>query len=199
MRRAFTLIEILVVLTIIATLGGLVSTLVTTSTGQAHRMECSHNVRQLVGLLEFTGSRRYPAASGPALLHYLVLRGELAGDDALQLLFCPGDFEESLEQAGGEVGVMAIAKGEAFAHATSYAGRALTESGCRASPSANRAVVLLSDDSDDHHHGKGIVVGLTGGTVRWRDKIDAYKLGRDDAITIGSSSTVEELRCLRSE
>lgn len=199
MRRAFTLIEILVVLTIIATLGGLVSTLVTTSTNQSHRMECSHNVRQLVGLLEFTGSRRYPAVNGPELLHYLVLRGELAGADALQLLFCPGDFEESLEQAGGEAGVTAIAKGEDFARATSYAGRALKEPGCHASRSANKAVVLLSDDSDDHHHGKGMVVGLTGGSVRWRDKIDDYKLGRDETIAVGSSSAVEELRCLRRE
>jgi len=198
--RAFTLIEILVVLTIIATLAGMISALVISARQKSNRTECLHNVRQLVGMLETTGASRYPKLAGPALILSLVQRGEIQGRDQLDLLFCPGDPHESLRDAGGEAAYEGLrAETGGLAHLTSYAARAMTDPACIVSKSPSRSVVLIADDSEDHHDGKGIVVGLTGGVAKFRDKVDDYGLARDTPLAVGSESDREELRCLRAD
>jgi hypothetical protein len=59
--------------------------------------------------------------------------------------------------------------------------------------------VLICDDSEDHHGGKGIVVGLSDGTAKWRGKVDFYGLDEETPLPVGAGSPVEELVCLRAE
>jgi prepilin-type N-terminal cleavage/methylation domain-containing protein len=196
-QRGFTLIEILVVMAILATLAGMVSLITIGAQRRAIRMECTQHVQQLAGLLE--ASDRYPDAAGANLLLYLVRKGQVAGKDALGALFCPGDARESLALAGGEQAYegLDLARRE-HGHLTSYAGRDQSDPERRAKKGA-MAVVLLADDSEDHHFGEGVVVGLSGGGARWRDKVDDYGMSKDAPLLVGPGSSEPELACLRSD
>jgi prepilin-type N-terminal cleavage/methylation domain-containing protein len=205
MRRTretgFTLVEILVVITIIATIAGLVAVLIPKALEMQARQKCIDNLRNITGLLAGTESRRYPEHAGPNLILYLVKKGDLTGRDSLESLFCPGDHEESFKQAGGEAayeGLDLKRKGE-YGHLTSYAGRDQTRADTAARRGSMRAVVLVADDSEDHHFNKGVCVGLTGGTARWRDKVEYYELDGDTPLIVGEGSEVEELTCLRTD
>ena len=200
-ERGFTLIEILVVITIIGVLAGMVTLLIGPSRFMATKTECQNNVRGITGLLEVAHPSRYPSHSGPDLILYLVTTGSVVGQDQLEALFCPGDMNESFEDAGGEQAYadLDLAKSGSRGHLTSYAGRDQETVEHRAKKGAGRTMVLLADDSEDHHDGKGIVVGLTGGIAKWRDKVDRYKMSIDDPLEVGPNSTVEELKALIAE
>ena len=166
---------------------------------QRNKVDCMNNVRQLTSLLEIT-SRRYPRHSGPNLLLYLVKKGDLQGEDPIKLLFCPGDKNESFRRTGGVRAYRDIdlrKRGE-YGSLTSYAGRDQLNANCITRKGAARAVVLVCDDSEDHHENRGMVVGLTGGAVKWRDKVRDYGIG-GKRITVGEGSIVEELKCLRAD
>jgi len=199
-EAGMTLIEILVVITIIATIAGMATVLI--RVGQEHRIRyaCIQHVSQIVGMLEATPDR-YPQHDGPNLVLYFVKKGEIAGKDGLDLLFCPGDLDESLAQAGGVEAYRNLdlsLKGE-YGHLTSYAARAMTDRDCRVPRGTPVPTVLVADDSEDHHFGKGLVVGLTGGAAKYRDKVDDYEMDRETPLFVGEGSIVEELVCLRSE
>jgi hypothetical protein len=163
-----------------------------------HGPGCVCNVRNIVGLLEF-GSK-YPKKSGLNLVLYLVEKGDLQGEDRLDLLFCPGDKKESLEKAGGAEAYrnLDLTVHGKYGHLTSYAFRSPLEE-ADAAREQGRPLVLVCDDSEDHHGGRGFVVGLTGGAAKWRDKVDDWGLDRSTHVEVGKNSVVEELRCLRSE
>lgn len=200
-RCGFTLIEILVVMAIIAAIAGLVTVSISKANRKAAIVQCVSNVRDLASLLESAQDGRYPEYDGASLVLYLVSKGDLQGPDALEKLFCPGDLEESLDRAGGEaayVGLDPARTGE-YGGLTSYAGRRQRDRACRASKNNPRPTVLLCDDSEDHHQHMGIVVGLTSGAAKFRDKFNDYKLGREDAILIGEGSNVDELTCLQAD
>jgi hypothetical protein len=165
----------------------------------AMKTECMANVRNIVGLLEF--SQRYPAYSGPNLILYLVKKGEIEGEDRLNLLFCPGDKNESLKMAGGVEAYVDLDLGKRgeYGHLTSYAGRDQLDKLCTAKKGSRKTLVLVCDDSEDHHDGQGFVVGLTGGAAKWRDKIDDWSLDPQTRVEVGAESVIEELQCLRSE
>lgn len=196
-QRGFTLIEILVVITIIAALAGLVVPLVLEAQRKQVQAVCTDHVRQIVGLLE--SAERYPTASGANLVLYLVQKGQIEGRDMLEVLFCPGDHREGLESAGGEQAYrdLDLARQE-YGHLTSYAGRDQSRPELRAARGAG-AVVLIADDSEDHHYGRGVVVGLTGGVAKWRDKVDDYHMKKDTELVVGPGSAQPELACLRAD
>jgi len=200
-NRAFTLIEVLVVVTILATIAGMVTVMIPVALERGNRTQCINNVRSLVGMLEADGGFRYPNRNGPALLMHLVARGKMAGRDQLGTLFCPGDLDESLDEAGGAEVYrgLKISDEQEFGSMTSYAARAQAEKKHRTRKGSVPAAVLIADDSADHHRNEGVVVGLTGGSATWRDKMDDYGLAVDAALTVGEDSNVEELRALRAE
>ncbi len=190
--KGFTLIELLVVIAILATLAGLTTVLIGTGTEAANRQACVHHVRELVGVLETLDSARYPNHTGPNLLLFLVHHGSIAGKDGLALLFCPGDLNEGLEECGGEKAYENLdLTRHSYGHLTSYA--ATNE---RLPKGMMPPRILVADDSADHHNGKGIVVGLTGGAAKWRDRIKDYGLTKKDEIVVGEGSPIEELACL---
>ncbi len=59
-QRGFTLIEILVVVTIIGVLAGLVVVLIPKSQAEAAKLDCMNNIRQMVGLIEANSATKYP-------------------------------------------------------------------------------------------------------------------------------------------
>jgi prepilin-type N-terminal cleavage/methylation domain-containing protein len=199
-EAGMTLIEILVVISIIATIAGMATVLLSVGHAKRDEIACIQHVSQLVGLVESTPGR-YPQHDGPNLLLYFVKKGEIAGKDGLELLFCPGDLEENLTRAGGVEAYRHLdlaLKGE-YGHLTSYAGRAMTDRECRVARGTPIPTVLVADDSEDHHDGRGIVVGLSGGATKFRDKVDDYGMDRDTPLFVGEDSMVEELVCLRSD
>jgi len=202
--KGFTKVEVLTLVGIMAVLVALAIVLlqpvcVSQTKFSAQRTECMSNVMNIVGLLEF--GAKYPVQSGPNLILYLVKKGEIDGEERLNLLFCPGDKEESLKLAGGVEAYLDLDltfQGE-HGHLTSYAGRNQFDKENAARKQSPKTLVLICDDSEDHHDGRGFVVGLTGGAVQWRDKVDDWDLPRDAHVKVGADSVVEELRCLRSE
>ena len=197
---AFTLIEVLVVIAIIATLAGLVVALVPRALFQRDVVLCTARQRDLVGLLTDTSTGRLPHLGGPTLILTLVQRGDLAGRDALEGLFCPGDTLEDLRAVGGEAAYDKLdpAQSGDYRAFTSYAARDLTDPANRFNR-GSKAVVLTCDDSEDHHDRRGVVVGMSNGVAKWRDKLDDYELTRASELAIGPDSAAEELRCLRAD
>lgn len=199
-QKGFTLIEILVVVTIIGVLAGLVVVLIPKGQFEAQKTDCLNNCKNLAGMLEAAAAgKQYPRYSGPNLLLYFVVRGEMEGEDNLGLLFCPGDANESLEQAGGVEAYADIdlkKRGE-YDALTSYAGRDQQNAACAAKTGSSKTMVLLCDDSEDHHGDKGFCVGLTGGAARWRHKFDNWELDVKTSVKVGEDSAVPELQCLR--
>jgi len=199
-HEGFTLIEILVVVTIIGVLAGLVVVLIPRGQFEAQKVDCMNNVRNISNLIENTKQQRYPSYAGANLILYLVNKGELVGKDNLKLLFCPGDANESLEQAGGVDAYKDIdLQRREYDKLTSYAGRDQLNPECAAKKGGAEPVVLVCDDSEDHHDKKGFVVGLTGGAAKWRHKVDDYSLRHDAPVEVGEGSPVPELVCMRVE
>jgi len=198
-QRGFTLIEILVVVTIIGVLAGLVVVLIPKGQFEAQKTECMSNIRNIVGLLEF--GKRYPEKSGPNLILYLVKKREIEGEDRIGLLFCPGDLGESLKRAGGIEAYedLDLTKQGEYGHLTSYAGRDQLNKLCAAKKGSSKTFVLVCDDDEEHHDGKGFVVGLNGGAAKWREKFEDYDIDPKKVVEIGEGSEVEELQCLLGE
>ncbi len=203
-HKGFTLIEILVVVTIIGVLAGLVVVLIPKSQFEQRKLGCINNCRNLAGMLEARGTEagKYPILSGPNLLLYFVVKREIdhKSTDRLGILFCPGDASESLEQAGGLSAYekLDLNKTGQYGDLTSYAANDQKNGSCAAKP-GGREKVLLCDDDEEHHDGKGFVVGLTGGTAKWWDKYDKWKVAIETKMEVGEGSEQEEFQCLRAE
>ncbi len=201
-RRGFTLIEILVVVTIIGVLAGLVVVLIPKSQAEAAKLDCMNNIRQMVGLIEANSATRYPNYGGPNPLLYLVKKGDLVGEKRLKALFCPGDIKDTYDSAGGNPDAfknLDLDKKGEYGDLTSYAGRNQWDKACRAKKGEMESIILVCDDSDDHHGGKGFVVGYNGGSAEWQDKVDHWKMDFDTVVEIGENSSIEALKCLIAE
>ncbi len=199
-RMGLTVWEILVVAIAITVIFLLVVALLPVnghSPGGRDRLDCMNNVRMLVGLLEAANTAGYPPHSGPNLILYLVKTGDIfAREDYLEVLFCPGDKKESLELAGGAGAYDAVDLGSRKnGHLTSYAGRNQDDTSCRAT-GESADLILICDDSEDHHRGRGLMVGFGGGWVRWRSKVDDYRMDESAVLTLGPDSPIDELKCL---
>jgi len=200
-QKGFTLIEILVVVTIIGVLAGLVVVLIPKGQFEAKKTECMSNVKNIVGML--TIERDYPTKYGGVnLILQLIKRGKLEGEDSLKILFCPGDKSNTWDDAGGMEAygsTMDVKKKGEYDHLSSYAGRDQTNKACRASSGAAKQVILVCDDSEDHHDAKGYVVGLTGGAAKWRHKFDDWEVDMKTPVLIGEGSQIKELECMRGD
>jgi len=201
-QKGFTLIEILVVVTIIGVLAGLVVVLIPRGQREQVKIQCTNNVRGITNLLTVAKSGALPPHGGADLILYLVMKNEISAkdEDALKTLFCPGDQNESFEKAGGKeiYSKLDLNRPGVSGHLTSYAGRDQLRTGCAAKLGGD-AVVLVCDDSDDHHFKLGFVVGLSNGATKFRDKVDDWKISVDTEVSVGEGSDVPELTCLKAD
>lgn len=200
-QKGFTLIEILVVVTIIGVLAGLVVVLIPKGKEKANQLDCTNNVKQLCGTLITLGGSTLPSHGGVNLMLYLYAKGELKREeDNLKLLFCPGDLNERWKDTGG-VAVyekVDISKEGEYGNLSSYAGR-INDRKCAANLADTAAQAIICDDSEDHHLGKGFVVGYTNSSAKFRDKLDDWKIDIATVVKVGEGSEVPELQCLSTE
>ncbi len=201
-QKGFTLIEILVVVTIIGVLAGLVVVLIPQGKEKADQLQCTNNVRQLCQSLIAVSGSSLPDQGGVNLLLYLYKGGTIERDEQnLGLLFCPGDKIESLREAGG-VDVyknLDLEKQGEHGNLSSYAGRNQRDRKCVANLSSTKTQALMCDDSQDHHLGKGFVVGYTNGAAKFREKLEHWKLDVAVDVKVGTGSEIEELKCLNTD
>jgi hypothetical protein len=201
LTRGFSLLDLSTVVVLVALFAATVVVLQSPRAYNVHReVECLNNVRNLVGLLEITGGD-YPRRGGANLILTLVERRDLEGADFLEILFCPGDRRETFERAGGVAAYEALdLSRHDHGHLTSYAGRDMEDARWRLRRAERvDGEALIADDSEDHHHGRGYVVGYTGGAVRWREKVEDWGLDADTPAPVGPGSPARELRCLRPD
>lgn len=198
-QKGFTLIEILVVVTIIGVLAGLVVVLIPKTQEKQQIMECQNNQRQICAMLVADDGKAWQM-SGPNIALYFVKKGDISGSN-LKLLFCPGDAQkENLVNAGGEDAYKNLdLKSQQYDHLTSYAGRDQTNANCAVKKGTTSPEVMLCDDSEDHHNKKGFVCGYNDGSAKWIDKVDEWDLDLSASVTIGEGSAVKALQCLRAE
>ena len=200
-QSGFTLIEILVVVAIIATLAGLVALLIPKAQFEQNKIGCISNCSNLSKLLQLAGKNNYPAYSGANLLLYFVKRNDIEGKDNLQVYFCPGD-SNAWQRSGGleafKPSNIDLKKHE-YDDLTSYAGRRQLDKQCTAKRGATGTFVLMADQDEGHHDKRGIVVGLNGGRAVYRDKFDDYGMSKDQVLDIGEASSEDELKCLQAD
>ena len=200
-QSGFTLIEILVVVAIIATLAGLVALLIPKAQFEQNKIGCISNCSNLSKLLQLAGKSNYPAYSGANLLLYFVKRSDIEGKDNLQVYFCPGDTNAWQRSGGPEAfkpSNIDLRKHD-YDDLTSYAGRRQLDKQCAAKRGATGTFVLMADQDEGHHDKRGICVGLTGGGAKYRDKYDDYEMDPETVLDIGESSAIEELKCLQAD
>ncbi len=152
-QKGFTLIEILVVVTIIGVLAGLVVVLIPKSQEKAQIAECTNNQKNILGML-ITSDDKAMTYVGPNMALYLAKNEDITGSN-LKVFFCPGDAVETLEKAGGEEAYKNLdLKTAQYDHLTSYAGRNQGNANCVVKKGNTSPEVLLCDDSEDHHNKK---------------------------------------------
>jgi prepilin-type N-terminal cleavage/methylation domain-containing protein len=198
-QKGFTLIEILVVVTIIGVLAGLVVVLIPKSQETADKTVCIRNQSQLAGMLIIADDKAWQL-SGPNILLYFVKKQDIVGEN-LKLLFCPGDkINETLEKAGGEDAYKNLdLQAHQYGHLTSYAGRDQSSLACAVKKGNTNPEVLFCDDSEDHHNNKGFVCAYNDGRARFVDKVDDWNMDITTSVAIGEGSPVKILQCLRAE
>ncbi len=198
-QKGFTLIEILVVVTIIGVLAGLVVVLIPKSQEKTQIMECQNNQRQICALLIQADDKAWNM-SGPNIALYFVKKGDITGTN-LKLLFCPGAAQkENLDRVGGEEAYKNLdLKTQQYDHLTSYAGRDQSRADCAVKKGTTSPEIMLCDDNEDNHNKKGFVCGYNDGSAKWIDKVDVWDMDLSAVVAVGEGSSVKELQCLKVE
>ncbi|MEM8886178.1 MAG: type II secretion system protein [Planctomycetota bacterium] len=201
-QKGFTLIEILVVVTIIGVLAGLVVVLIPKGREKANQAQCTNNIKQLCQTLISLDGTKFPKQSGVNLMLYLFKGGHLAkSEENFQLLFCPGDEFDSWEDTGGVTAYNEASldrQGE-NGELSSYAGRDQLDRACAAKKASTDSLALMADDSEDHHGGLGFVIGYTNASVQFKRKFEDWKIDVDTEVKVGEGSEIEVLQCLRTD
>jgi prepilin-type N-terminal cleavage/methylation domain-containing protein len=201
-QKGFTLIEILVVVTIIGVLAGLVVVLIPKGREKANIAECTHKQGQLVKILIGLEGPKFPSKYGGVnLLLYLYRAGHLdINEDNVKLLFCPGDeidvFDGTTLQAYKEV---ELEKAGEYGGLSSFAARDQTNKECRASKSSTAQQAMLADDSEDHHNNKGFVVAYSTGSVQFKQKFEDWNIEIETEVKVGEGSEIDDLKCLKTD
>jgi prepilin-type N-terminal cleavage/methylation domain-containing protein len=205
MRRqeGFTLIEILVVITIIAALAALVTLLIPEGERAREKLECQNNLRQIGGLLKLksTGQKmKYYTGAG-----FLLQIANDVPDEDLEVFICPGEFvpEDTGRPAVGTPEFvemyrkMDLKAGGVEDALTSYAGPNWKEYPPKKAGRGKTETRLWGCDrcKGDNPHHDGITVLYSSSKVSFLklDELEGHQPGQE-TIQVGQTSPDPRLR-----
>lgn len=206
--RGFTLVEILVVITIIAALMALAVPVYQNAQDNANSTACKNNLRQMaMSLGVFKNNRnkgRWPKERGIKFLLTLVKYGEIAEKD-MKVFLCPGteDDNVALDQPGGRPGSAYADWDDLNPMTISYAGRDNVE--FPINKNKENEEVIAADDNDPVQHPDGnhrtttnfVYADATPASFDVKEAIDrGLDLMGRPCITVGPDSQFEELQKL---
>ncbi len=200
-ERGFTLVEILVVITIIAALISIVAAVIPRAAAANRKVQCSSNLRNIGGvLMERAVSKGLGTRGGSAMLLQAYTLGLIRKGDE-RVFLCPGDIiirGQSLDDAEFRKRYETLTPAsldKVDPLLTSFAGRNRKLHPLR--PDAREkqgwGCDCQGDDQRTGHHQGGLNILYDDGSVLFVDH-EALQIGIDDPIVIGNGSTIEELK-----
>ena len=214
-EAGFSFIEILVVMAIISVLATMVVVVVPMIQEKAKQTKSKANVSSLISFYTAYGcglEKPWPSFNGKNFVLWLVASNQIdrRREQNLDVLFSPGDQHYTREKTSTkdwEGITMAALKSEGhddFRKLTSYAGRRAKEKAheLTADELSKGALIICDDDDGPLHHPKGLVMGYSGGDVRFQSWTDldvpppADEKNPDGLLGDGSSN--EELKHMSS-
>ena len=194
--QGFTLIEILVVITIIASLAGAVLILVPRIQDQQKKTQCADRLRQLGAVYTAETIEKGPPPHVGASLFLFYRQKFYIQRGQEQVLTCPGDTQVRLPQSEAEAEVYDdMALDNPPDTACSFMGRDFLNHPISAE-SKSAEIVACDRQGINHrtaHHRDGLNVLYNDGSVQFRDR-DYLGVSSDEDIVVGEDSSVEMLR-----
>lgn len=199
--RGFTLVEILVVITIIAALISIVAAVIPKATAANRKTQCANNMRQIGGvLMERAVSKGRLGRGGSAMLLQAYTLGLIRKGDE-RVFLCPGDImtrQQNLDDPEFRKRYEALTPAsldKVDPLLISYAGRNHKLHPIRPDSREKQgwAVDCQGDDGRTGHHQGGVNILYDDASVVFLD-FEALGVGIDDPIVVGVDSTIEELK-----
>ena len=206
--RGFTLVELLVVITIIVVLAGIIFPVAMRMAGKGNETKCMMQIRELgtgLGIYK-SEKKKYPAYSGRQFVAALYRSGVV---NESKLFICPSS-DEALDDDWADIAEEALkgkAKDPVENGGTSYAGRrnnpkhkTTIRSASRRNVPASRVPVFADgiwegEEGPETSHGDRIFIGFLDGHV------EMFKVADDlnDELRMGEGAEHKYLRVLSSD
>ncbi len=194
-EAGFTLVEILVVITIIAALIGIVAAVIPQAQQASRKLQCANNLRNIGAMLveRTSASKGLGTRGGAAMLLqvYHPLGMIKKGDE--RVFLCPGDIivrGQNIDDPDFRKRYDTVDLDHVDPALCSYAGR--NRKLYPIKPDSNEkqawACDCQGDDGRTGHHKGGLNVLYEDNSVRFMDR-EALELGAEDPIVVGNEST----------
>jgi len=197
-EAGFTLVEILVVITIIAALIGIVAAIIPQAQQASRKVQCANNLHNIGGMLvQRQTGKGLGSRGGAALLLQVYKLGMIRKGDE-KVFICPGDKIARGQDPENPDFVKRydnIDLDNIDPLIISYAGRNRKNYPIKADSREKQAWACdcQGDDGRSGHHQGGLNVLYDDGSVVFLDN-EALGLGPEDEIVIGPDSTVDKLK-----
>ena len=197
-EAGFTLVEILVVITIIAALIGIVAAVIPQAQQASRKLQCANNLKQIGGMLvERSTAKGLGTRGGAAMLLNVYKLGMIRKGDE-RVFLCPGDIiirGQNIDDPEFRKKYEAIDLDHVDPLLCSYAGR--NRKLYKILPDAREkqawACDCQGDDGRTGHHKGGLNVLYDDASVVFMDR-ESLGLQPEDPIIVGNESTHELLR-----
>jgi prepilin-type N-terminal cleavage/methylation domain-containing protein len=200
-EAGFTLVEILVVITIIAALIGLVATVVPKAQAANRRTQCANNLRNIgqAILVRLSENKPLGTQGGSAMLLNMYKNGGIRKGDE-RIFLCPGDIlirQQDTSNADFMKGYSTFTLDNFDPLLISYAGRNLKQYPLRLdlNEKLELAVDCQGADGTNGHHPHGVNCLYDDGSVLFLDR-EALGMAdnMEEPIVVGPTSANETLR-----
>ncbi len=193
----FTLVEILVVITIIAALISLVAAIIPQATAGKRKTQCANNLRQIGGMLvQRSAGKGLGSRGGAAMLLQTYKLGLIRkGDESV--FICPGDpRQQNLADPDILKRFASVDLDNIDPEICSYAGRNRKAFPLKLDSREKEpwAVDCNGPDGRTSHHADGVNCLYDDGSVRFLDREDLGILNQEEEIVVGEESSNETLK-----